>query len=250
MAQRSDKVGGSTSARWRRDDAAAGAPDLASAIRPTAGTQQALVSGVTRSQPRCRYRVRRRLWPTQSSRRPAGFAASSSSSGRRLPLAAPPGSADVSNGYCRHENGEPRGLRLSQQFAVLQRRPAALIRRHDVVPEQKTAQRRRGPLIEQNEHLRWSKGAARRVFKDLANLLERDPGKRHHEIGDGQAVLEILEQRGQRNSGVAKHPGTTDPLRVAFRGKARRPVDHLQRIAPRCDAGCRFRCRRTSGSRR
>ena len=87
-------------------------------------------------------------------------------------------------------------------------------------------QRRRCSLIEEDAHLRWSEGAARRVFKHGAHLLERDAGEPFDKLPHRRPIFKILKECNHRHSGPAKHPGATDALRVTLYCFARGPVDH------------------------
>lgn len=58
--------------------------------------------------------------------------------------------------------------------------------------------------------------AARRVLQHSACLVKADAREQLDKLADWYTVLEILEQGGNRHARATEHPGSTDPLRVAF----------------------------------
>ena len=59
-----------------------------------------------------------------------------------------------------------------------------------------------------------------------ANLLNSNAGKPLNELRYERAVFEVLEERRNRHSSTAKHPGPTHALRIAFDGRACGPINH------------------------
>ena len=49
-----------------------------------------------------------------------------------------------------------------------------------------------------------------------SDLRQRDTREPLDELGDLSPVLEVLEQRCDRNSRTAEHPGSADTLRIAL----------------------------------
>jgi hypothetical protein len=71
------------------------------------------------------------------------------------------------------------------------------------------------------------------VLQHRTNLLKGDARKPLNELGDLRAVLQILEQRGNWNSGADKYPCAPNPTWVALNGSTCRPINHRQILPPR-----------------
>jgi hypothetical protein len=85
-------------------------------------------------------------------------------------------------------------LRLPQKLTVLEPAPTELIDcSHNMVSQQRSKRYGRA-LIEQDPHLRNFE-RARRVFKDGANLLQRNSGEPLDEVGDLRTVFKVLKER-------------------------------------------------------
>ena len=95
----------------------------------------------------------------------------------------------------------------------------------------KSAQRYRRALIKKNAHSSRRQRAARDVLENGTDLLERDAREQLHEFSNRNAVFKILEQCRERHASVAKYPGTTHTIRIAFGGGTGRPVDHARMLA-------------------
>jgi len=70
-------------------------------------------------------------------------------------------------------------------------------------------------LIKQYPHSRNFQRTGR-VLEHEARLVERHTRKPPHELGKLHAILEVLEQRSDRNSCAAEYPSASDALGVAL----------------------------------
>lgn len=104
--------------------------------------------------------------------------------------------------------------------------PAHFASGGNLVARQGVPQRNRSALIEQDAHSGRSQRAAGSVLQDGPNLFERDTVKPLDELRRGGAVLQILEHCSHRDAGAAKHPSSTDALRIPLDRGAGGPVDH------------------------
>ena len=93
--------------------------------------------------------------------------------------------------------------------------------------EQELAQGDRRPLIKEYAHLRGRRGTPRSVFENSADLLKGYACEPLHELRHLRAVLQILEQGGDRNARATEHPGAADTFGITFYCWARRPINHL-----------------------
>ena len=66
------------------------------------------------------------------------------------------------------------------------------------------------------------------MLQDSANLLDGDAWKPLHELRDLSAILEILEQCGDRHPSTSEYPGTADAIRMTLDRRAARPIDHRE----------------------
>src|SRR5215211_7666210 len=86
-------------------------------------------------------------------------------------------------------------------------------------------------------HSGGSQRAPRRVFEHGASLLQRDGGKPLNELVNVRAILEVLEQRGNRHACAAEHPRSADQFGVPLDGGAGGPVDHESKHSSARKAG-------------
>jgi hypothetical protein len=126
----------------------------------------------------------------------------------------------------RHQHGKPGHFGHLQQFAIFEIGPTALVRGGDIMLRQELAKRRGRSLIKQDLHLRQRKRAPRGVLQDCAHLLESHTGEQLNELIDGYFVFEVLEQRRDRRTCSAEHPGTAVALGILLNRLASRPVNH------------------------
>jgi hypothetical protein len=126
----------------------------------------------------------------------------------------------------RHQHGKPGHFSRLQQLAIFERRPATFVCGGHIMLRQKLTKRRRCSLIEQDLHLRQRKRAPRGVLQDCAHLLESHTGEQLNELIDGYFVFEVLEQRRDRRTCSAEHPGTAVALGILLNRLASRPVNH------------------------
>ena len=54
------------------------------------------------------------------------------------------------------------------------------------------------------------------MFEDQPSLCESYTWEPVHEVRDDGAILKVLEEGGDGDSGSAKHPRTADPLRICL----------------------------------
>jgi hypothetical protein len=64
------------------------------------------------------------------------------------------------------------------------------------------------------------------VLEDRPSLIEGDTRKPGDDFMQLGAILEVLEEGGDRHASASKDPGPTDALRIALDDGACRPVDH------------------------
>jgi hypothetical protein len=62
-------------------------------------------------------------------------------------------------------------------------------------------------------------------------LLQRDAGKPLNELVHLRAILEVLEQRGNRHACATEHPGSADQFGVPLDSEAGGPVDHKANVS-------------------
>ena len=91
---------------------------------------------------------------------------------------------------------------------------------------ERPAQRDWSALVEEYAHLSRGEGAARRMLQHGASLLDSYARKPLDELRYEGAILEILEERGDRHPGTAEYPRTTHAFGVAFNSRAGRPINH------------------------
>ena len=123
-------------------------------------------------------------------------------------------------------------FRHRQQLTVAQQGPAQLEGGGNDVLGKQRPQGHRGALIEENAHAEGlrPRQAARRVFKHGLDLGACDPGKPLQKLIDTGPVLEVLEQRPDRDPRPLEDPHATDLLGIPLHRLTLGPLEHAQTV--------------------
>ena len=118
------------------------------------------------------------------------------------------------------------------QVAVLQFRPAALVRSLDLMSNQRPSKRRGRALIEENFHSGSFESATGGVFEYSPGLLGSDARKPLDKLVQRRVVFKVLKESGDRHARTSKDPGSANAAGVPFDGRTAGPIDHGQMVAP------------------
>jgi hypothetical protein len=69
------------------------------------------------------------------------------------------------------------------------------------------------------------------MLQNGLGLLTGDAGEPFEKIVEPGTILEICEERLNRDSRTSKDPRSADPLRISFDGQALAPVKHNERLS-------------------
>ena len=132
----------------------------------------------------------------------------------------------------RDEHIEARFDRGGDEFAVLQARLVTFVRRLDRVPDQNPSEWCRSPLVYEDQHLRFCKGAAGRVVEHHSRLFESGALDRIDQLVDRSIVFKVLKESRHRHAAAAKYLGFANPYSDALGGGAGGPVNHARNGSP------------------
>ena len=130
------------------------------------------------------------------------------------------------------ENFKSGCFSSSNQIAVLQFRPTALVGGLDRMSGEGLPKRRWRALIEENLHSSSFEGASGCMFEYGSGLLRGDARKPIDELMQRRIVFKVLEERRDRHTRTCEHPSAAHAAGVTLNCGAGGPINHANMVAP------------------